>query len=484
MAVTARLPKREVNEPDVMHFNAFTDQAMTRASGAPLIHGNGVRLLRDATENYPAWIEAIESAREWIHFETYIIHDDKSGRLFGELLEAKAREGVKVRLMYDWVGSLGYRSWRFFRQLRRAGVEVRCFNPPGIEFPFTWFTRDHRKLIAVDGRIAYVTGLCVGDQWIGSPSKHTDPWRDNGVEIEGPALTEIERAFASSWATRGSPVPLDEIPRVGSLPRAGNVAVRVVAGAPNVGGLYRVDQLITTFARRSIWLEDAYFAGTSAYVEALRAAASAGVDVRLLLPGANDIPVMRAVSRAGLRPLLEAGVRVFEWNGSMMHAKTAVVDGRWARVGSTNLNIASWMNNWELDLIVENAGFAREIDQMFLGDLENSTEIVLNRNRPRAIAKRSSTYALGKGTATKTAAGVMRIGRAVRAAFTDRELGPAEAVLMFWSAIILIVLACAALLWPKFIAYPIAIVALWVSMLLLLRAARPKQRKKEESCPE
>jgi cardiolipin synthase len=385
-----------------------------------------------------------------------------------------------VRFIYDWVGSLGYASPAFFRRLREAGVEVRCFNPPGLEFPFTWFTRDHRKLITVDGRIAYVTGLCVGDQWIGDPQNNRDPWRDNGVEIEGPALGEIERAFAASWATRGSPLPNDEVPGCDSIPRAGNVAVRVVAGMPNIAGLYRVDQLITTLARESIWIEDAYFVPTSSYVEALRAASKAGVDVRLLIPGVNDIPIMRALSRAGLRPLLEAGVRIYEWNGSMMHAKTAVVDGQWARVGSTNLNIASWLSNWEIDIIVEDADFSEEIRRMFLQDIQNSTEVVLKKNRPRAVKSRAHRpRAPQTGSATKAAAGVVRLGRAVSAAIADRELGPAEAFLMFWTAVLLMLLSLLTVLWPKMLAYPAAVFGVWISTLLLIRAH--KLRKKRDS---
>jgi cardiolipin synthase len=459
-----------------MHLNEFTDGALTRAAGAPLIGGNRVRLLRDAAENYPAWIKAIESAEKWIHFETYIIHDDTTGRQFADLLAAKARAGVTVRLMYDWVGSLGHARPRFFRNLSRAGVDVRCFNPPGLEFPFTWFTRDHRKVIAVDGRVAFVTGLCVGEQWNGSGN--SDPWRDNGIELEGPAVAEIERAFGASWATQGSSLPDDEVPQITAIPLAGNVPVRVVAGIPSVAGLYRVDQLLTTFATQSIWLEDAYFVGTSSYIQALRAASNAGVDVRLLIPGSNDIPVMRALSRAGLRPLLEAGVRIFEWNGAMMHAKTAVVDGQWTRVGSTNLNLASWLGNWEIDVIVEDPAFGKQVQEMFVDDLQRSTEIVLDRNRPRPVApSRRPRDRFKRGNATKTAAGVVRLGHAVGQAIADRELGPAEAVFIFWIALLLIGVSLLGIFWPRSIAWPAAIAGFWVSMLLLVRAYKLRRSR-------
>ena len=151
--------------------------------------------------------------------------------------------------------------------------------------------------------------------------------------------------------------------------------VRVVASMPNVAGLYRLDQLIAAVARQTLWLTDAYFVGTTSYVQALRAAAVDGVDVRLLVPGSSDIPIFVSLSRAGYRPLLEAGVRVFEWNGSMLHAKTAVADGRWARVGSSNLNVSSWIGNWELDVAVEDETFAQAMQEMYLEDLTHATEI-------------------------------------------------------------------------------------------------------------
>ncbi len=464
----------------------FPTRALSRAAGAELIAGNKIRLLKDAQENYPAWIEAIESARKWIHFESYIIHDDETGMHFAEALAAKARDGVKVRLMYDWVGSLGNASFRFWRRLAAAGVDVRCFNRPRLDRPFGWMNRDHRKMISVDGRVAFVTGLCVGARWMGSPERGIEPWRDTGVQVEGPALQDIERAFADVWAFAGEPLPQREYRLSKAIPPAGDVAMRVVASAPNVGGVYRLDQFVATLARRSIWLSDAYFLGTSPYVQTLRAAAHSGVDVRLLMPGANDIPVMRSVSRAGLRPLLEAGVRVFEWNGTMMHAKTAVVDGEWSRVGSTNLNWLSWLSNWELDVIVEDQGFAQQMENLFLGDLSHSTEIVLDARRRRPVAasaaSRRRPRRIKTGTAGRTAAGVLRLSNALGAAITNRrELGPAEAVIMGWGALLLSAFVVVAVRWPKAVAFPVAVFCLWVAATLTIRAWRLRRRGKHRS---
>ena len=465
------------------------DQAFSRAAGAFLISGNRVRLLNDAAENYPAWIAAIESAQKWIHFETFIIHEDDLGRQFADLLAEKAEQGVKVRLMYDYFGSIGNASGRFFRRMTDRGIDVRCFNPPSLDSPLGWINRDHRKMIGVDGRVVFVTGLCVGQRWAGNPDRGLDPWRDTGVQIDGPAVAEGEAAVADVWDNCGPPVPSREIPAMESIEPAGQVGLRVVPTVPNRGPIYRVDQLIATLARKSIWLSDAYFIGTSSYVQALGAAAQSGVDVRLLIPNASDVPVMRALSRAGLRPLLEFGVRVFEWNGSMMHAKTAVADGQWARVGSTNLNLTSWLGNWELDVIVEDEGFAREMERMYIDDLSRATEIVLGPQRPRPIvpagvpaggsiqSRRLARMRMSDSTG-RAAAGVMRIGNAVGAAMTNRrKLGPAEAVLMMWAAVILTVFSIVAFLFPDALMYPVVVFCMWLAISLFVRGYKLRRKK-------
>jgi cardiolipin synthase A/B len=454
----------------------LADQAFSRAAGAPLVGGNRVRLLKDATENYPAWLDAIQTAERRIHFESYIIHEDPIGWQFATALAAKARQGVRVRLIYDWFGALGKTSGRFWRSLRQAGVEVRCVNPPQLDSPFGWLSRDHRKMLTVDGCIGYVTGLCVGRMWAGEPARGVAPWRDTGVEVHGPAVADIEHAFASMWATMGEPIPEHEMLSRAAIPPTGDVMLRVIASLPNLAGLYRLDQLIAAVARHSLWLTDAYFIGTTAYVQALRAAALDGVDVRLLVPGSSDIPLIRPVSRAGYRPFLETGVRVFEWNGTMLHAKTAVADGRWARVGSTNLNLSSWMGNWELDVAVEHEPFARAMEGMYLEDLTQATEIVLSpKRRVRATGHERPAppprYRRSGGSTGRAAAGVIRIGNTVGAALTNRrDLGPAEARIMVGAGVTLLVLAILVMLLPWVVLLPLVVLGTWVAISLLIRA--------------
>jgi cardiolipin synthase len=263
--------------------------------------------------------------------------------------------------------------------------------------------------------------------------------------------------------------------------------VRIVATVPNMAGLFRLDQLVAALARERLWLTDAYYAGTTAYVQALRAAARDGGDVRLLVPNGSDIALLRPLSRSGYRTLLEAGIRVFEWNGSMLHAKTAVADGRWARVGSTNLNIASWLGNYELDVVVEDAPFADLMEAMYLEDLENATEVVLDRRRRlRTPPKASEAPAPGgaKGSAGRAAAGLLRLGNTVGAAMSDhRVLEPVEARIMMVAAALLLAVGVGVALFPRVLALPVAAIALWMSAALGYRGVTLWRRRTEDAPP-
>jgi cardiolipin synthase A/B len=196
---------------------------LSRTAGAPLVTGNSVRILKDAGENYPAWLDAIKSAKRKIYFESYIIHEDEQGLMLADALAAKVREGVSVRLVYDWMGGIWASSRKFWKRMRSAGIDVRCFNPPRLDSPFGWLSRDHRKMIAVDGEVGFITGLCVGQMWVGFPEEGIEPWRDTGVEVRGPAVADIEQSFAQVWAMTGDALPEHELTDGKSIPVAGDV---------------------------------------------------------------------------------------------------------------------------------------------------------------------------------------------------------------------------------------------------------------------
>ena len=277
----------------------WIDVALARAAGAAPVAGNRIRLLRDGPENFPAWLDAIASARRYVYFEAYIFRNDRTGQQFVEALCARARDGVQVRFLYDWAGCFGTSS-RVWRTLRHAGVDVRCFNPFDWSSPLGWVHRDHRKTVSVDGRVGFVSGLCVGDAWSGDPARGIPPWRDTGVQIEGPAVADVEQAFARVWATVGAPVPEGERRPRAEMPELGDIRLRVISDEPGTAGLLRLDQFIASAARQTLWITDAYFAGTPPYVQALRASALDGVDIRLLVPGLERHPGAAAVLPGGL----------------------------------------------------------------------------------------------------------------------------------------------------------------------------------------
>ncbi|WP_233842946.1 phospholipase D-like domain-containing protein [Dyella sp. 2HG41-7] len=458
----------------------LAEQALSRAAGAPLIGGNKVELLIDGQQHFDAWLAAIHSAQRRILLENYIIRDDEVGRAFRDALIKRARQGVYVAVIADWLGSLGQSGSSFWRPLREAGGEVRVFNPPQFGQALGWISRDHRKQLVIDGRVGFLSGVCISAKWLGNAKRNVPPWRDTGVAVYGPAVLELEAAFADSWFVTGGPPPPFALEP--EEPPAGAVALRVIATQPSTTGMYRVDQLIAAMARQSLWLTDAYFVGVAPYVQALCAAARDGVDVRLLVPGTSDVPMVASMSRSGYRPLLKAGIRVFEWNGSMLHAKTAVADGQWARVGSSNLNLASWLSNREIDVAIEDVGFAAQLAEQYEKDLANATEIVLTPRRYRrgdrvkSAESRTPPPRHASGSSSRAAAGALRIANTVGAALNERRvLGDTETGALVGATLLLAALAVVAILWPAVIGWPIAALAIWFGVNTSIRAWRMRR---------
>jgi cardiolipin synthase len=459
----------------------LAEQALSRAAGAPLLGGNKVDLLIDAEQHFDAWLAAIRGAQHRVLLENYIVRDDEVGRAFRDALAERARSGVYVAVIVDWLGCLGQSGSGFWKPLREAGGEVRVFNPPQLGQALGWMSRDHRKQLVVDGRLGFLSGVCISAKWLGNAARKIPPWRDTGLALRGPAVLELEAAFADSWIAAGGTHPIFA-PAPDNVD-AGDVSLRVIATQPATAGMYRLDQMIAAMARRTLWLTDAYFVGVAPYVQALSAAARDDVDVRLLVPGSSDIPLVASMSRSGYRPLLKAGIRVFEWNGSMLHAKTAVADNQWARVGSSNLNLASWLNNREIDVAIEDPDFATQLAEQYEKDLQNATEIVLaprryrRGERVRSSEMRPPHLRRAGGSSGRAAAGALRIANTMGAALTDRRvLGDTETGALLGVTLLLAVLAIVAVLWPAVIAWPIAVIAIWFAINTGIRVWRMRQR--------
>ncbi len=455
-----------------MAANGFYRVADAQNSG-----NNHVRLLQDGPETFPAWLAAIGQARHFVHLENYILQEDAVGAQFAEALIAAAGRGVHCRVLYDWLGCLTRTSAKFWARLRAAGIEARRYNPPRLTVPFGWISRDHRKVLCVDGAVAFTGGLCIGHDWVGDPERGIPPWRDTAIEIHGPATLQINAAFADSWAAAGAPVPAPDLPAVNTNTAAGDVFLSLIAGRPRDMGLYRVEQLIAEIVKKSLWLTDGYFVATTGYVRALANAARAGVDVRLLVPGSSNWPVVGALSKASYRPLLEAGVRVFEWNGPMLHAKTAVADGCWSRIGSSNSNLASWVSNRELDVTIKDDDLAARMQEMFERDMRNATEVVLRDLGNRRVletkgeAKQFQRHA--KTSSGRFLSSAIGLGSTLSASLTQhRTLGAADSMVMAGGGGGLVVLALIGVFLPRLLAWPLAFVAIWFAIGFLAQAFR------------
>jgi cardiolipin synthase len=354
-----------------------------RIAAANVTVGNQVRLFSDGNETFDAMIDIIDGARQTIDLESYIYKPDTVGTRFADAMAAAAARGVRARLLTDWVGMRGTPA-SFFRALRARGVEVRVFNPPHWRPWFGVVPRDHRKLVVGDAGVGITGGIGIGDEWQhGLFRKRRQAWRDTCVRIAGPAAGDLASSFEGMWSRAAGIRPprsarlLTPAPRGAGLDPAvcAPTLVGIIEGEPGRLRVGRSLHLQALAAQRSIWIASAYFVPSFAEVEALTGAARDGVDVRLLVPSKYDHPWIHRLTRQFYNRLLRNGVRVWEWSGEMMHAKTTVVDGRWTRVGSTDFNPLSVAINYELDAMIDDATIGAEAERMFERDLALSREV-------------------------------------------------------------------------------------------------------------
>jgi CDP-diacylglycerol--glycerol-3-phosphate 3-phosphatidyltransferase/cardiolipin synthase len=287
--------------------------------------------------------------------------------------------------------------------------------------------------------------------------------------------------FRDTWKESGG-VWAGEAAPGAEMEVRGPVALRTIATTPAAANLYRLDLLVAASARETLWLTDAYFIGPHAYRDALRNAALDGVDVRLLVPRSSDLPWVATVSRTLYRPLLESGVRVFEWDGPMIHAKSAVADGHWARVGSSNLNISSLLGNWEIDVAIENVDIAGTLEEQFLEDLRQSTEIQLGRKRRVVLSRPRRRLRSPKDSAVRSARGAVgyaaHLGGTVGAAVGGhRPLDATEAGALIGVGTLMLAIAAISWFYPALLAVPVAGFLLWAGLSVLYKALWLKRRQ-------
>ena len=388
-AVMDRL-QRSVDPTDILERHTAVVESITES---PLTKGNKVTLLTDGQATYTAMFKALESAKDHIKLESYIIEDDETGRKFADLLLKKQREGIQVHVIYDSLGSM-LTPDAFFQRLRDEGIHVVAFNPLNpLEGEKKWGLthRDHRKILIVDGKIAIIGGVNISKVYSSTPFKRGKNekipihWRDTDIQIEGPAVAELQKLFLDTWMMQREEKPAlrNYFPE---LKEGGDALVRVIGSTPGESNRIPFVVYVSTisFAEKSIHLTNSYFFPDDQIINALTDAARRGVDVKIVLPGITDSLLALHAQRSYYSNLLKSGVKLYEHSTSLLHAKTAVVDEVWSAVGSTNMDYLSLLNNDEVNAIILSKEFAGEMEKMFARDLVNSKQILWEewKNRP------------------------------------------------------------------------------------------------------
>lgn len=353
-----------------------------------------VALLKDGAQAYPAMLEAIAAARSTICLETYILQEDHTGNRFAAALAERARAGVEVNLMYDHWGSSV--SDAFLDRLHQAGVRTLSFRPFRLHGRLGralahFRRRNHRKALVVDGVVGFTGGLNISDDYA-SIDDGGYGWRDTHVRLHGPAAAELERMFLETWRrNRGAPLSPDRYRRPPS-PTGGKV--RIVGNELHAGrkDIRRAYVKAISHAQRRVYLTHAYFLPPARVLRALQRAARRGVEVAVILAATTDVKLVLLAARGLYDKLLRSGVRVYEWKGRVLHAKTAVVDGRWATIGSANLDALSLRVNLEVNAVIEDERFAESVEAMFRQDLEQCEAITLERWRERPLAEQIASW--------------------------------------------------------------------------------------------
>ncbi len=390
--IISRLEQHQQTPSDILDRHLAFEQAL---SNVPLVLGNKVSLLENGAATYQAMLAAIRTAKDSINMQTYTFTDGPVGQMFADALIERQRHGVQVNLEYDSLGSFGTPK-TFFERLQQNGVavlEYRPVNPFAAKLPWSFSHRNHRKMLVVDGRVAFTGGINISEVYASGPSgsKEKGPseyWRDTDIEVEGPAVAEFQRSFIDEWKYQQGQA-LSQRDYFPTLDQKGNQIVRVIFSVPERFSLIYVTWVsAVASSQTNIYITDAYFAPDRQVLHALEHAARRGVDVRLLLPSQTDEPLILAAQHSHYSDLLEAGVKIYEWQGQMLHAKTTTIDGVWSTVGTSNLDWWSIARDNELNAIILSHSFGDDMNLMFRNDIESSVQIDPEQWKNRGFLER------------------------------------------------------------------------------------------------
>lgn len=363
-------------------FNRFR-----RSTEAQFSQGNSSALLKTGGDFFGELFAAIQQAEQSVYLEFYIVRADRTGRHLAELLENAVARGVEVCLLYDYIGCFDTPA-AYFRKLESRGIHCAPFNPPPFRNGISWFDkRDHRKIAVIDNRVAFTGGLNIGDEYAGGGKSLY--WRDLGIRIEGDAVFELSRLFCESWQSETSSLPVARH-LSGGATSSGSDDVAIVSGGPhhNRSRIRAAFRMAISGAGKSIKIETPYFVPGPTIIRALLRAVRRGVSVTLILPAQSDIPLVRLVNRISYATLIKGGIQIFEREGTILHGKVMLIDGRWSVIGSANLDQRSFHRNFEVNVIVSSTDFGKQVDEMFCEDLALSRQISLEEHEKRGVVIR------------------------------------------------------------------------------------------------
>lgn len=387
MDIQVRPSAEDVEQAGDIPMNKKLARLLLNDADAPLTLNNRSEVLTNGRKTFRALFSALETAKDHIHLEYYIFHNDAIGRDILNLLMRKASEGVKVRVLVDGLGNRSLE--KRFGELRKAGIEMAGFYP--VRFPFLsrrLNLRNHRKIVVIDGRVGFLGGLNVGDEYL-SRNKKIGFWRDTFLKLEGDAVNSLQTVFFNDWYV-GTHEDISGPRYYPHPPRLGNQLTQIAATGPDSdwGSMLEIFFVALTSAEKTIYIETPYFIPDEGSVMALKTAALSGLDVRIILMGIPDHKITYWASLSYVEELLESGVRIYRYTKGILHAKVLILDSEIGVVGSTNFDIRSFSLNFEISAFIYNCAFANRLEEDFHQDLDDSEEIVLEDYKLRPLSNR------------------------------------------------------------------------------------------------
>ena len=401
MKLISRAELRELRRMNVIPDNreatgGFSDESrqlislVNKLVGPHLFVGNDIKVFTTGQEKFNELLRDIEAATDYIHVQYFIIEDDEVGKQLVELLMRKAREGVQVRVLYDYVGSFYVRS-RVLKRMRAAGVEVHPFLELTLmQFAFRVNWRNHRKIVVIDGKVGYVGGMNIANRYVNG-DKHWAPWRDTHLRITGEAVAALEYSFAIDWNYTTRKLLTNNVVQFDTPQPASEFVMQMMGSGPTNrwNNISIVFLKAITLAKRQVFIQTPYFLPSDFLLKALQSAALAGVDVRLMIPRRPDSTMLRLATGSYIKECMLSGIKIYFYEPTVMHAKVVIIDDEFVTTGSTNFDFRSFEHNFEFNALVYSKAFNQQMKEIFENDMRQCTRLALSKWKQRPLMQKA-----------------------------------------------------------------------------------------------